>query len=79
MGRTPVDAAVAAVEAQSPEEGLAAVAALRARLDELETLHVEKAVRAGWSWRQVAEVLGVTKQAVHKKHAAPRRLIGRGK
>jgi biotin operon repressor len=29
---------------------------------------VEQAIRAGWSWAQVAEALGVTRQAVHKKH-----------
>ena len=29
---------------------------------------VERAMRAGWSWSQVAEALGVTRQAVHKKH-----------
>ena len=25
-------------------------------------------MRDGWSWTQVAEALGVTRQAVHKKH-----------
>jgi hypothetical protein len=30
-------------------------------------------MRAGWSWSQVAEALGVTRQAVHKKHL--RRLL----
>jgi biotin operon repressor len=24
---------------------------------------------AGWTWSRVAEALGVTRQAVHKKHA----------
>ncbi|GAA5771511.1 hypothetical protein Aros01_08050 [Streptosporangium roseum] len=33
-------------------------------------------MRAGWSWPQVAEALGVTRQAVHKKHA--KRLIAAG-
>jgi ATP-dependent Clp protease ATP-binding subunit ClpA len=69
VGRAAIDAAIAAAEAQPPEEGLATVAALRARLETLEALHVEKAVRAGWSWRQIAEVMGLSKQAVHKKHA----------
>ena len=69
MARSSLDAVVAAVEAQPPRKGLEAVAALRTRLDSLEATHVEKAIRAGWSWRQVADVLGVSKQAVHKKHA----------
>ncbi len=35
---------------------------------------VARALRDGWTWAQVAEALGVTRQAVHKKHA--RRLRG---
>jgi ATP-dependent Clp protease ATP-binding subunit ClpA len=58
-----------AAEALPPEDGLRTVAALRLHLEALEALHVEKAVRAGWSWRRIADVMGVTKQAVHKKHA----------
>jgi hypothetical protein len=54
-------------------DGLAAAAALRAIADELEDAEVERAMRAGWSWSQVAEALGVTRQAVHKKHL--RRLL----
>jgi predicted DNA-binding protein YlxM (UPF0122 family) len=26
----------------------------------------------GWSWQEIAEVLGVSRQAVHKKHARRR-------
>lgn len=52
-----------------PAEGLAAVVALRRLADRLEDAHVERAVRSGWPWSQVAEALGVTRQAVHKKHA----------
>jgi biotin operon repressor len=33
-------------------------------------------MRAGWTWPKVAEALGVTRQAVHKKHA--KRLIAAG-
>jgi predicted ArsR family transcriptional regulator len=59
-----------------PGAGLAAVVALRRLADRLEDSQVEQAMRAGWSWSDVAEVLGVTRQAVHKKHAA--RLIAAG-
>jgi hypothetical protein len=55
---------------------LAAVAALRRLAEQLEDAGVEQAMRAGWSWSEVAEALGVTRQAVHKKHA--RRLIAAG-
>ena len=59
-----------------PADALAAVAALRRLADRVEDAAVEQAMRAGWSWPQVAEALGVTRQAVHKKHA--KRLIGAG-
>ena len=63
-----------------PQEGqaaaLAAVVALRRLADQMEDAEVERAMRSGWSWSQVAEALGVTRQAVHKKHA--RRLIAAG-
>ncbi len=52
-----------------PREGLEAVVALRRTLEALEAAQVENAFVAGWSWAKIAEVLGVSKQAVHKKHA----------
>jgi hypothetical protein len=52
---------------------LAAVGALRRLADQLEDAAVEEAMQAGWSWPEVAEALGLTRQAVHKKHA--KRLI----
>ena len=55
--------------AQDPRDGLEAVVALRRLLEALEAAQVENAFIAGWSWAQIAEVLGVSKQAVHKKHA----------
>jgi len=48
--------------------GLAAVVALRELADRLEDAEVERALRDGWSWTQIADALGVTRQAVHKKH-----------
>ena len=51
-----------------PDAGLRAVAALRALAERLEILQVDNARRAGWSWQQIAERLGVTKQTVHRKH-----------
>ena len=62
--------------AVDPADALAAVAALRRLADRLEDGAVEQAMRAGWRWTQVAEALGVTRQAVHKKHA--KRLIAAG-
>ena len=54
---------------RDPREGLEAVVALRRMLEALETAQVKNAYVAGWSWAQIAEVLGMSKQAVHKKHA----------
>lgn len=54
---------------RDPREGLEAVVALRRTLEALEAAQVENAFVAGWSWARIAEVLGVSKQAVHKKHA----------
>jgi DNA-directed RNA polymerase specialized sigma24 family protein len=54
---------------RDPREGLEAVVALRRMLEALEAAQVENAYLVGWSWAQIAEVLGLSKQAVHKKHA----------
>ena len=54
---------------QTPDDGLAAVVALRRLADRLEVEQVERALAEGWSWSLIAEALGVTRQAVHKKHA----------
>jgi hypothetical protein len=51
-----------------PAVGLAAVAALRRLTENLERTQVERARALGWSWRSIAEALGVTKQTVHRKH-----------
>jgi IS30 family transposase len=51
-----------------PDAGLRAVAALRALTERLEILQVDNARGAGWSWQQIAERLGVTKQTMHRKH-----------
>ena len=57
------------------DDGLASVLALRRLADRVEDTEVERALEHGWSWAEIAEALGVTRQAVHKKHA--KRLSGR--
>jgi DNA-directed RNA polymerase specialized sigma24 family protein len=59
----------AAADSSDPRTGLRAVAALRRLLEQLEALQVANAREHGWSWQEIAEVLGVSRQAVHKKHA----------
>jgi predicted DNA-binding protein (UPF0251 family) len=62
-----------AVDSHDPGVGLAAVAALRTLVEELEALHVANARDQGWSWQEIAERLGITRQSVHKKHRGDRR------
>ena len=62
----------AAAGSRDPVVGLQAVAALRRLLETLETLQVTNARDQGWSWQEIATALGVSRQAVHKKHAGPR-------
>lgn len=57
---------------KDPAIGLRAVAALGRLLHRLEILQVANARRQGWSWQDIASALGVSKQAVHKKHARVR-------
>jgi DNA-binding NarL/FixJ family response regulator len=59
----------AAAGSADPRVGLRAVVALRRLLEGLEQLQVANARRKGWSWQEIADVLDVTRQAVHKKHA----------
>ena len=70
MTETP-DLAQAAADAD-PAVGLRAVRALRRLLEHLEETQVRRARERGWSWQEIADVLGVSKQAVHKKHGRRR-------
>jgi hypothetical protein len=56
------------IGADDPAVGLRAVVALRRLADQVEATHVASARRAGWSWEQIGDALGVSRQAVHKKH-----------
>jgi DNA-directed RNA polymerase specialized sigma24 family protein len=69
---SPTDVTTAAA-ADDPDIGLRAIRALRELADRLEVLQVTNARARGWSWQQIAEALGVTRQAVHKKHARGRK------
>ncbi|GII83484.1 hypothetical protein Ssi03_14740 [Sphaerisporangium siamense] len=62
-----------AVDSRDPAVGLAAVAALRRLLEEVEAAHVGNARAQGWSWEAIAAALGVKRQTAHRKHA--RRII----
>lgn len=53
---------------QDPIVALRAVAELRRELDRREAAAVRRARNAGEPWQLIALCLGVSKQAVHKKH-----------
>lgn len=57
-----------ALDSEDPAVGLRAVASLRVLAERLEALHVAAARSRGWSWQEIADQLGVTKQTVHRKH-----------
>ena len=58
-----------AAASKDPAVGLGAVRALRTLADRLEDVHVASARDQGWSWQAVADVLQVSRQAVHQKHS----------
>lgn len=58
-----------APQSDDPEDELATVVALRLMADRLEMKAVSKALQQGWSWARIAQSLGVTRQAAHKRLA----------
>ena len=61
-----------AAGSKDPSIGLKAVRSLRVLVERLEALQVQNARNSGWTWEQIAQLLGVTRQAVHKKYAGGR-------
>jgi hypothetical protein len=57
-----------AARSDDPEVALRGVLALRRLADELEHRNVALARRRGWSWEQIGDALGISRQAAHKKH-----------
>jgi hypothetical protein len=56
------------VQQIDPATGLRAVGALHRLAERVEATHVAAARRAGWSWEQIGEALGVTRQSIHAKY-----------
>jgi hypothetical protein len=51
-----------------PAVGLRAVLALRRLAERLEAQQVALAREQGWSWQQIGDAVGVTRQSIHTKY-----------
>ncbi len=56
------------VNSDDPAVGLRAALALHRLAERVGVSHVTAARQHGWSWQQIGEALGVTRQSVHLKY-----------
>jgi hypothetical protein len=56
------------LSSDDPEIGLRASLALHRLAERVEANHVASARDKGWSWQQIGDALGVTRQSVHTKY-----------
>lgn len=63
-----VTALLTALDSTDPADGLRAVVVLRRLADQVEAANVAAARSVGWTWEQIGDALGVSRQAVHKKY-----------
>jgi hypothetical protein len=56
------------IAASDPTVGLRGVLALRRLAERVEAEQVRLARSRGWSWQQIGDALGVTRQSVHAKY-----------
>jgi hypothetical protein len=57
------------LSSDDPAIGLRASLALHRLAERVEANHVASARDRGWSWQQIGDALGVTRQSVHTKYA----------
>jgi hypothetical protein len=56
------------ISSDDPAIGLRAALALHRLAERVEASHVASARAKGWSWQQIGDALGVTRQSVHTKY-----------
>lgn len=56
------------LQSTDPVVGLRSVGALHRLAEQVEATYVEMARRQGWSWEQIGDALGVSRQSVHAKY-----------
>ena len=59
---------VRSITSGDPALGLRAVGALHRLAEQVEAIHVRLAREQGWSWEQIGDALGVSRQSVHAKY-----------
>ena len=57
------------LSSDDPAIGLRAALALHRLAERVEASHVASARAKGWSWQQIGDALGVTRQSVHTKYS----------
>jgi hypothetical protein len=63
-----VEEVSASISSEDPAIGLRAALALHRLAERVEASHVAAARAKGWSWQQIGDALGVTRQSVHTKY-----------
>jgi hypothetical protein len=61
-----------ALASGDPSVGLRAVVALQRLAEQVQDSQVAAARAQGWSWEQIGDALGVSRQAVHKRYGGSR-------
>jgi Homeodomain-like domain len=56
------------IRSGDPAVGLRAVGALRRLAEQVEAAQVRAARQQGWTWEQIGDALGVSRQSVHAKY-----------
>ena len=63
-----VDGIADRVRAGDAAAGLRAVAALHRLAEQVEAASVRRAREQGWTWEQIGDALGMSRQSVHAKY-----------
>ena len=56
------------IRSTDPVAGLRAAMALRRLAEQVEAAHVALAREQGWTWEQIGDALGVSRQSIHIKY-----------
>ena len=58
------------IQSNDPAAGLRAVGALHRLAEHVEAISVAFARERGWSWEEIGDALGVSRQSVHAKYGS---------